>query len=67
VTGHYREDLAYIHDVGHCDLALGAALGIMEIFARNSIRGGLVVDLGMRAYGDYPLAEGHAAFVARKP
>ena len=60
-------DLAYFHDVGHCDLALGAAPGILEIFARNSIRGGLVVDLGMRAYGDYPLAEGHAAFVARKP
>jgi SAM-dependent methyltransferase len=43
---HYKEDLAYIHDVGHGDFALGAAPGILEIFARNSIRGGLVVDLG---------------------
>ncbi len=46
MTEHYREDLAYIHDVGHGDFALGAAPGILEIFARNSIRGGLVVDLG---------------------
>jgi SAM-dependent methyltransferase len=43
---HYKEDLAYIHDVGHGAFALGAAPGILEIFARNSIRGGLVVDLG---------------------
>ncbi len=46
MTEHYREDLAYIHDVGHGDIALGAAPGILEIFARNCIRGGLVVDLG---------------------
>ena len=59
MTGWYKEDLAYIHDVGHGDFALGAAPGILEIFARNSIWGGLVVD--------HPLAEAHAAFVARKP
>ncbi len=46
MTEHYREDLAYIHDVGHGDFALGAAPGILEIFARNCMRGGLVVDLG---------------------
>jgi SAM-dependent methyltransferase len=46
MTEWYKEDLAYIHDVGHSDFALGAAPGILEIFARNSIRGGLVVDLG---------------------
>ena len=43
---HYKEALAYIHDVGHGDFALGAAPGILEIFARNGMRGGLVVDLG---------------------
>ena len=46
MTEWYREDLAYIHDVGHGDFALGAAPGILEIFARNGMRGGLVVDLG---------------------
>ena len=45
MTEHYREDLAYIHDVGHGDFALGVAPGILEIFARTSIRGGLVVGL----------------------
>ncbi len=42
----YREDLAYIHDVGHGDFALGAAPGILEILDRSGIREGLVVDLG---------------------
>jgi SAM-dependent methyltransferase len=42
----YREDLAYIHDVGHGDFALGAAPGILEILEKNGIREGLVVDLG---------------------
>ena len=42
----YREDLAYIHDVGFGDYALGAAPGILEILDRNGIREGLVVDLG---------------------
>src|SRR5215210_3847066 len=42
----YGEDLAYIHDVGHAEFALGAAPGIMEVLDRNGIRDGLVVDLG---------------------
>src|SRR5918992_2163562 len=42
----YGEDLAYIHDIGHAEFALGAAPGIMEILDRNVIHHGLVVDLG---------------------
>jgi SAM-dependent methyltransferase len=42
----YGEDIAYIHDVGHAEFALGAAPGIMEILDRNGIHDGLVVDLG---------------------
>ncbi|XGV99664.1 MAG: trans-aconitate 2-methyltransferase [Leptolyngbya sp. BL-A-14] len=42
----YKEDLAYIHDVGHSDYALKSAPGILEILAQNNIRDGLVVDLG---------------------
>ena len=43
----YREDLAYIHDVGFGDYALQSAPGILEILARNvQSREGLVVDLG---------------------
>jgi SAM-dependent methyltransferase len=46
MTEWYREDLAYIHDVGHADFALESAPGILEILARNGINDGLVVDLG---------------------
>src|SRR5215208_5558836 len=46
MTKWYREDLAYIHDVGHGDFALQSAPGILEILARNGIRDGLVVDVG---------------------
>ncbi len=46
VAGFYREDLAYIHDVGHADFALRSAPGILEILRDNEISGGLVVDLG---------------------
>jgi SAM-dependent methyltransferase len=42
----YKEDLAYIHDVGHADYALKSAPGIIEIFKRNGTNDGLVVDLG---------------------
>ena len=42
----YGEDVAYIHDVGHAEFALGAAPGILEILDRNGIHDGLVVDLG---------------------
>src|SRR5688572_9244367 len=45
-TRWYGEDIAYIHDVGHAEFALGAAPGILEILDRNGIYGGLVVDLG---------------------
>jgi SAM-dependent methyltransferase len=46
MTKWYREDLAYIHDVGHADFALESAPGLLEILARNGIHDGLVVDLG---------------------
>jgi SAM-dependent methyltransferase len=42
----YREDLAYIHDVGHADFALESAPGILEVLDQGGIREGLVVDLG---------------------
>lgn len=42
----YKEDLAYIHDVGHSDYALKSAPGILNILTENDIREGLVVDLG---------------------
>ncbi|MEQ8757430.1 MAG: class I SAM-dependent methyltransferase [Coleofasciculus sp. G1-WW12-02] len=42
----YKEDLAYIHDVGFRDYALKSAPGILAILAQNQIREGLVVDLG---------------------
>ena len=46
MTGWYREDLAYIHDVGHADFALEVAPGILEILRQSRILEGLVVDLG---------------------
>lgn len=45
-TAWYREDLAYIHDVGFGDYALRSAPGILETLVRNGIHEGLVVDLG---------------------
>lgn len=42
----YKEDLAFIHDVGFSDYALQSAPGILEILAQSQIREGLVVDLG---------------------
>ncbi len=42
----YKEDLAYIHDVGFSDYALKSFPGILEILEQNEIRQGLVVDLG---------------------
>jgi SAM-dependent methyltransferase len=42
----YKEDLAYIHDVGYSDYALKSAPGILDILAQNNIREGLIVDLG---------------------
>ena len=46
MTEWYREDLAYIHDVGHADFALKSAPGILEILDQGGVREGLVVDLG---------------------
>jgi len=46
VAGFYRDDLAYIHDVGHADFALRSAPGILEILGENGVPDGLVVDLG---------------------
>ena len=46
MTDFYREDVAYIHDVGHADFALRSAPGILEILRENGVTEGLVVDLG---------------------
>lgn len=42
----YKEDLAFIHDVGFSDYALKSAPGILKIFHDHQIHSGLVVDLG---------------------
>lgn len=42
----YREDLAYIHDVGHGDLAEAAARRLVEELRVRGFRSGVVVDLG---------------------
>ncbi|MBD1937371.1 class I SAM-dependent methyltransferase [Microcoleus sp. FACHB-68] len=46
MTEWYKEDLAFIHDVGFSDYALKSAAGILEILHQRHIRSGLVVDLG---------------------
>jgi len=46
MTDWYREDIAYIHDVGHADFALRSAPGILGLLRENGIAEGLVVDLG---------------------
>jgi SAM-dependent methyltransferase len=42
----YKQDLAFIHDVGFADWAVKSAPGILEILNRKQIREGLIVDLG---------------------
>ena len=42
----YREDLAYIHDVGFGAFSLEAAPGLLDILRRSGIHGGLLIDLG---------------------
>lgn len=42
----YREDLAYIHDVGFGGFAAGAAPGILGLLKSSGVKTGLVVDLG---------------------
>lgn len=44
--GWYGEDLAYIHDVGHADFALGSAPGIKRLLERSGVGEGPIVDLG---------------------
>ncbi len=43
---YYKEDLAYIHDVGFSNYCLKSAPGILEILQKNNVNTGLVVDLG---------------------
>jgi SAM-dependent methyltransferase len=42
----YKEDLAYIHDVGHREFAQRAAPALLRIFRKRGIHKGRVVDLG---------------------
>ncbi len=42
----YKEDLAYIHDLGFSEYALKSAPGILKILQNNNIKKGLIVDLG---------------------
>jgi SAM-dependent methyltransferase len=42
----YREDLAYIHDVGYTDFVRRAAPALLEILRRHGLTDGCVVDLG---------------------
>ncbi|GAB1543436.1 class I SAM-dependent methyltransferase [Scytonema sp. NUACC21] len=42
----YKEDLAFIHDVGFSDFALKSAPGILGILEQCQITQGLIVDLG---------------------
>lgn len=42
----YRQDLAYIHDVGYSDYALNSATGILKVLIQHGIEEGLIVDLG---------------------
>ncbi len=42
----YKEDLAYVHDVGFGDYARSAAPVLLRTLLRAGIRGGLIVDLG---------------------
>lgn len=44
--GGYRRDLAFIHDAGFRDYALGAAPGLLRILKTHKIKRGLVIDLG---------------------
>jgi SAM-dependent methyltransferase len=46
MNDYYKEDLAYIHDVGYGDYASESAPGILNILTQNRIHTGLIVDLG---------------------
>src|SRR5947209_5688592 len=45
-AGGYREDLAYIHDVGFGGFARQSAPGLLGLLRGAGVAGGLVVDLG---------------------
>jgi len=42
----YKDDLAYIHDVGFGDFAKNSAPGLLDLLSKNGLETGLVVDLG---------------------
>ncbi|WP_071882331.1 class I SAM-dependent methyltransferase [Stanieria cyanosphaera] len=42
---YYKEDLAYIHDIGYSDYALKSAPEILNLLSQNNIKEGLIVDL----------------------
>src|SRR5262252_1578743 len=42
----YREDLAYIHDVGHGDFARQSAPGVLAMLRASGLTAGRVIDLG---------------------
>ncbi len=42
----YKDDLAYIHDVGFGDFAKNAAPELLAVLRQRGLTGGLVVDLG---------------------
>jgi 2-polyprenyl-3-methyl-5-hydroxy-6-metoxy-1,4-benzoquinol methylase len=42
----YKDDLAYIHDVGFGDFAKQSTPGLLKILRQSGITNGLVIDLG---------------------
>lgn len=42
----YKEDLAYIHDIGFSEWAIASAPGILDILKSYPLQNGLIVDLG---------------------
>lgn len=42
----YKQDLAYIHDIGFRDYGMKSAPSILQILSQNKIYGGLIIDLG---------------------
>jgi hypothetical protein len=42
----YRDDLAYIHDVGYGDFVRNAAPALLDMLRQHGIDRGLVIDLG---------------------
>src|SRR5438552_10559300 len=42
----YKDDLAYIHDVGFGDFTTNSAPGLLEMLRHGGVTSGLVVDLG---------------------